>query len=190
MQIASVSDARMKTELEQVIRENQVSLKRLCFLYLHDEALADDAVQETFLKAYQSWESYRNEASEKTWLTRIAINTCKNMLRSAWFRRIDRTITVDRLPSQTGIPDPESSEIAIIVMNLPRKLREIILLCHVTIKGGVVMKSISISDPACESAALTTLTHAAAADHTVSIIRGNHPGSGAWKRLRTNRGFI
>lgn len=130
MQIASVSDARMKTELEQVIRENQVSLKRLCFLYLHDEALADDAVQETFLKAYQSWESYRNEASEKTWLTRIAINTCKNMLRSAWFRRIDRTITVDRLPSQTGIPDPESSEIAIIVMNLPRKLREVILLYY------------------------------------------------------------
>ena len=130
MQIASVSDAQMKTELEQVIRENQVSLKRLCFLYLHDEALADDAVQETFLKAYQAWGSYRNEASEKTWLTRIAINTCKNMLRSAWFRRIDRTITVDMLPGQNGISDPESREIAVIVMNLPRKLREVILLYY------------------------------------------------------------
>lgn len=149
MQIASVSDARMKTELEQVIQENQVSLKRLCFLYLHDEALADDAVQETFLKAYQAWGSYRNEASEKTWLTRIAINTCKNMLRSAWFRRIDRTITIDRLPGQSGISDPESSEIAVIVMNLPRKLREVILLYYYQgIDTCDIADMLSITQPA------------------------------------------
>ena len=130
MQTVPVSDSRADTELERLIRENQVSLRRLCFLYLHDESLADDAVQDTFLKAYQAWDSYRQEASEKTWLTRIAINTCKNMLHSAWFRRVDRTMSVDSLPGQAGMIDQESSETAVVVMNLPRKLREVIILYY------------------------------------------------------------
>ena len=130
MQIAQAPDIQAETRLERLIRENQVSLKRLCFLYLHDEALADDAVQDTFLKAYRSLQNYRGEASEKTWLTRIAVNTCKDMLRSWWFRHVDRSITVDRLPDQSRTADPRNSEIAVLVMNLPRKLREVIILYY------------------------------------------------------------
>ena len=60
-------DSRPETVLERLIREHEVSLKRLCYLYLHDKALAEDAVQETFLKAYRALEGYRRESSEKTW---------------------------------------------------------------------------------------------------------------------------
>ena len=74
-------DGMPETRLEGLIREHQVSLTRMCYLYLHDEKMAEDAVQETFFKACRSWASYRGEASEKTWLTRIAVNTCKDMLR-------------------------------------------------------------------------------------------------------------
>ena len=123
-------DSRPETVLERLIRENEVSLKRLCYLYLHDKALAEDAVQETFLKAYRALEGYRGESSEKTWLTRIAVNTCKDMLRTAWFRHVDRRVTPDMLPESRETRDPYNREIAAAVMNLPAKLREVVLLYY------------------------------------------------------------
>ena len=50
METVKPPDSHPEIILERLIQENQVSLKRLCYLYLHDEDLAEDAVQETFLK--------------------------------------------------------------------------------------------------------------------------------------------
>ena len=141
-------DSHAESTLERLIRENQVSLKRLCYLYLHDQAMAEDAVQETFLKVYRSLKDFRGEASEKTYLTRIAINTCKDMLRSGWFRHMDRRVTPEELPSRTET-DPYHREVAAAVMNLPRRLREVILLYYYR---GLTMEEIAeileISQPA------------------------------------------
>ena len=76
--------------IEHMVTLYQLPILRLCILYLHDEDLAKDAVQETFIKAYRNLDGFRDASSEKTWLTRIAINTCKNVRRSAWFRHMDR----------------------------------------------------------------------------------------------------
>ena len=130
MDAVKAPDSTPETRLERLIREHQVSLKRLCFLYLHDEKLAEDAVQETFLKAYHSLADFRGEASEKTWLTRIAVNACKDMLRSSWFRHVDRRVTPDMLPDQANTRDPQNSELVAAVMNLPRKMREVIILYY------------------------------------------------------------
>ena len=73
-----------EVRIERMVTLYQLPLLHLCILYLHDEEQAKDAVQETFIKAYRNLDSFRAEASEKTWLTRIAINTCKNMYRSGW----------------------------------------------------------------------------------------------------------
>ena len=129
METVKAPDSHPEATLERLIRENQVSLKRLCYLYLHDQAMAEDAVQETFLKVYRSLKDFRGEASEKTYLTRIAINTCKDMLRTGWFRHIDRRVTAEELPSRQEA-DPYHREVAAAVMNLPRKLREVILLYY------------------------------------------------------------
>ena len=73
---------RKDERIERMVNLYQLSLLRLCVMYLHDEEQAKDAVQETFIKAYRNLDSFRADSSEKTWLTRIAINTCKNMHRS------------------------------------------------------------------------------------------------------------
>lgn len=59
---------------------------RMCCLYLKDYQLAEDAAQETFIKAMKSYDTFQHQSSEKTWLIRIAINCCKNMMRNQWFR--------------------------------------------------------------------------------------------------------
>lgn len=104
------------------------SLLRLCALYLKDAALAQDAVQDTFLKAYQAWHGYRGEAAEKTWLTAIAVNVCRDYLRGAWHKRQNRWVDLDALaerPAEFRFPD---NTVLNEVMRLPRKYREVILL--------------------------------------------------------------
>lgn len=75
-------------DIERIIKEYGDSLLRMCMLYLKDRALAEDVVQETLIKVYQNYPSFNNEASEKTWIMRIAINTCKNYMRTSWFSRV------------------------------------------------------------------------------------------------------
>ncbi len=77
--------------IEELIDHYGDGLLRLCLLYLGDRQLAEDAFQETFLKAWKSLPDFRGDSNMKTWLTRIALNTCRSMLRTGWFRLLRRT---------------------------------------------------------------------------------------------------
>ncbi|MEE2829412.1 MAG: sigma-70 family RNA polymerase sigma factor, partial [Myxococcota bacterium] len=52
-----------------------------------DEALARDLVQKTFMKAWSARQSFRGEASFKSWLLRICSNLSINELQRAWRRQ-------------------------------------------------------------------------------------------------------
>lgn len=73
--------------LRGLMDEYGTQLLRLCYSWLGDLSLAEDAVQDTFVKAWRGMDAFRAESSEKTWLTRIAINSCKDVRRTRWFRR-------------------------------------------------------------------------------------------------------
>lgn len=118
-----------EARIEHMISLYQLPLLRLCIMYLHDEDAAKDAVQETFIKAYRSLDGFRADASEKTWLTRIAINTCKNMYRSGWFRHVDRSVSLDQIAERPAPADPGDDMLTTEIMNLPVKLKEAALLC-------------------------------------------------------------
>ena len=102
-------------------------LLRMSALYLKDADLAQDAVQETFIKAYRHLNDYRGESSEKTWLTSICLNTCRDMLRTAWFRHHSR-IDVDSLPERPADFSFPDDTVLTEVTRLPAKYREVILL--------------------------------------------------------------
>ena len=84
--MADVKGPDMPELFERLVETYQTPLRRLCCVMLKDVHLADDAVQETFLKAYRALNDFRRESSGKTWLTRIAVNTCRDMMKSRWFR--------------------------------------------------------------------------------------------------------
>ena len=91
--------------------------------------MAEDAVQDTFLKPGNR--GFRGESSEKTWLTRIAINTCKSYLRSPWLkRRADSALLENLTVDPTGQMDDTLPR---AILSLPNKSREII--CYTTIKA-------------------------------------------------------
>lgn len=112
------------------MEQYEESLLRMCFVYLGDAQLAEDAVQETFLKAYRSLSGFRGEASEKTWLLRIAINTCKDVRRGAWFRHVDRNVALDQLREPSAPDAAFDDSLTRAVMALKPRYRAAVLLCY------------------------------------------------------------
>ena len=115
-------------KLNHMVLTYEKDLLRLCCAYLRDIDLARDAVQETFLKAYRRMDKFEGKSSEKTWLMRIAINTCKDMLRGGWFRRIDRKVDMADLP-ETAAPFAEPDDtITRAILSLQDDLRQVVTL--------------------------------------------------------------
>lgn len=104
-------------------------LLSLCRMMLHDFHRAQDAVQETFIKAYRHINKIEHVQNEKAWLIRIAVNICRDMMRTAWFRHAAKSVDLAELPE---LPAPqertEDSPILDEVQRLPAKEREVILL--------------------------------------------------------------
>ena len=114
--------------LEQAIAQWEVPLLRTCYLLLRDTALAEDAVQETFVKAWRFYDGYRKEASEKTWLMRIAVNTCRDLQRTKWFIHIDRRVNMDDLPESAVPFELPDDTVTNAILSLPTALRQVITL--------------------------------------------------------------
>ena len=117
-------------EFECLVQTYQTQMRRLCCMILKDTHLAEDAVQETFMKAYLGMNGFRQESSEKTWLTRIAVNTCRDLMRSRWFRHIDLSVDIAYLPEEASKSDPEDMALMDLVLRLPLKQREVVLLYY------------------------------------------------------------
>ena len=136
-----------RSELERLMEQYGSSLLRMCALYLKDADLAQDAVQETFIRAYRHIEDYRGESSERTWLMAIAINVSRDMLRTAWFRHQSRSTDIDTLPEKPAEFEFPDNTVLTEVMHLPAKYREVVLLRYYEgLKLKEVASALGLSD--------------------------------------------
>ena len=149
MNVVKDPDNLRSQRLGQMIRQYEKDLLRICCMYLKDVSLAEDAVQETFLKAYRRMETFRGESSEKTWLISIAVNVCRDMRRGSWFRHIDQTVDLNALQiSAEAISD---TKIALMqeIMRLPRREMEAVLLYYYAdLPIRETVRTLHISEPA------------------------------------------
>ena len=119
----------MAPDLERIIGTYGNAVLRMCFLYLKDVHLAEDATQETFLKVYRSYGQFDGESGEKTWIMRIAINVCKDFLRSAWNRRVNVVEALSDVPVTQEYPHADDTVLR-AVMELKPHYKEVILLFY------------------------------------------------------------
>ena len=82
-----------------LVRKYQMRVRGYCVNTLRDAALAEDAAQEIFLKAYQGLPAFRAASSFSTWLYRITANHCRDLQRKAARRP---TESLDALLEQEG----------------------------------------------------------------------------------------
>jgi RNA polymerase sigma-70 factor (ECF subfamily) len=129
---AAVPGADREQRLEQWITKYADAVLRTCFVYLSDAALAEDAMQDTFLKAWRGMDTFegRNGCSEKTWLMRIAINVCHGYRRLSWFRHVDLTRALETLPASCQAILPEDRTLFLDILRLPEKYKQVILLYY------------------------------------------------------------
>lgn len=132
MRLGSVPHEVRRQRLEQWVSEYSDAVLRTCYIWLADRALAEDAMQDTFLKVWRSMDRFegRNKSSVKTWIIRIAINTCKNYRNSAWHRRIDRSKILEELQPDNTLVSDESRELFLAVLELPDKLKQVVILYY------------------------------------------------------------
>jgi RNA polymerase sigma-70 factor (ECF subfamily) len=65
-----------RAALESLVARHKRPLYALCYGMLGHPEDAEDAVQETFLRAFRALPAFRGESSLRTWLHRIAVNHC------------------------------------------------------------------------------------------------------------------
>lgn len=128
MKSVKVPNRCRQPDIQRLIDDYGDSLLRMCFLYLNDRYLAEDCVQETFIKVYKGWSGFKGNSSEKTWIMRIAINTCKDRLRSVNLRVTNLECVLREIPCEEG---PEYDDTVILeIMRLEPRYKDVILLFY------------------------------------------------------------
>ena len=92
----------MKNELDQIYREYAGDVYAYALSICRDQAMAQDILQDTMLKAVTSYDTFRGDCSVKSWLCAIAKNFCLNAM-----KRADN----NNLPvEESAVPHPDNIE--------------------------------------------------------------------------------
>ena len=112
--------------LESLLQNYGNSLFRLCLFMLKNEADAEDAIQDTFIKYLQKSTVFADTEHEKAWLFKVASNICFDMLRYQKRHPMEELDMAQYLPSSPEIP-----EILDSLLGLPEKYRLVLILYYV-----------------------------------------------------------
>jgi RNA polymerase sigma-70 factor (ECF subfamily) len=122
-----------KAAFDNLVLKHKDRLFSLCYRLLGDYEEANDSAQETFIKVYRSLKKFRLESAFSTWLYRIAVNTCKNKLKSSAFRQKRRMVPLENpisanrsTPSREIQDDSQSPAMALEKKERMRVIQEAI----------------------------------------------------------------
>ncbi len=109
----------------QLIEENKTSLYKVAKSYLKNEEDVADAMQDTILSAFEHIDELKTVSYFKTWLTRILINHCTNIV-----RRQRRMVSMAEAEEPAGSLVESDYEFYELLRELPEKDRIIFLLYY------------------------------------------------------------
>jgi RNA polymerase sigma-70 factor, ECF subfamily len=148
-------------ELERQLEQHRAELTAYCYRMLASPFEAEDAVQETFLRAWRGIDRFEGRAALRSWLYRIATNVCLDMLNGRQRRARPMDLGPAREPIEANLnvlpevtwvqpaPDelvvPEQSDPAEVtaaretvrlafiaaLQHLPPRQRAVLILCEV-----------------------------------------------------------
>ncbi|HXI62863.1 MAG TPA: sigma-70 family RNA polymerase sigma factor [Pyrinomonadaceae bacterium] len=99
LELARLARAEDESAFAEIVRRYSPRVFHVAHRFFRDRSQAEDAAQETFLKAFAQMKSFAGLGSMEGWLTRIATNTCLNILRAA--RRRPELVTSDLGENET-----------------------------------------------------------------------------------------
>ncbi len=108
---------------EYLVRQYSDTIIRIGYTWLGNLDDAKDICQITLLKLLQNDRSFENSTQERAWIIRVAMNTCKDWKKSAWFRH---NVYLEELPELHTETDPGADSLLETVNRLPAKYRQVI----------------------------------------------------------------
>ncbi|MCX6325098.1 MAG: sigma-70 family RNA polymerase sigma factor [Bacteroidia bacterium] len=109
-----------------VEKYKDVSFSLACSI-LRNENIAEDALQESFIKVYHNIDKFRNHSSFPTWLYRIVVNTCltfaKRQKKQQLFIDINTVNNIEIDTGETGIDRLMASERSAIINNALNRIK-------------------------------------------------------------------
>jgi RNA polymerase sigma-70 factor, ECF subfamily len=168
-------------ELEQKLEEHRSELTAYCYRML-GSLDAEDAVQETFIRAWRAYDRFEGRSALRSWLYRIATNVCFDMLngRERRARPMDlgparepivsnlntlpEVTWIEPIPDSAVVPEGDPAEIAqtretirlafvAALQHLPPRQRAVLILCEVLRwKASEVAELLETSVPSVNSA--------------------------------------
>ena len=83
----------------RLFSDHEARLYRLAVTILHNEADAEGALQDTYIRIFERIGRFREQSSLETWMTAIMVNVCRDRLRR---RKVRRALPLDWLRGQAG----------------------------------------------------------------------------------------
>lgn len=116
---------RSEEEVNRAVETYADMVRRICFYHLKNEADTEDVFQNVFLK-YMLYDGvFQSSEHEKAWLLRVAINDCKDILKSFFRRNMVPLQAVKEL--EADIPQ-NHQEVLEAVLSLPKRYKDVIYL--------------------------------------------------------------
>lgn len=123
-----------KDTFEFLMKKYYRQIMKLVYSYVRDLYEAEDITQEIFYKVYRHLKDFKGNSSYYTWIYKIAVNQCRDYLKSATYRKrallqpfsgkiIDLTV-------QRQFEAIESKDLLKKIFDLPVKLKEVIILYY------------------------------------------------------------
>jgi RNA polymerase sigma-70 factor, ECF subfamily len=158
---ASLATKPSSQELERGFKEYRGELTAYCYRMLASPFEAEDAVQETLMRAWRSFEGFEGRSALRSWLYRIATNVCLDMLNGrerrarpmdlgparepveANLNALPEVTWIEPVPDALVVPaDGDPAEVAVAretirlafvaaLQHLPARQRAVLILCEV-----------------------------------------------------------
>ncbi|MBQ6431102.1 MAG: sigma-70 family RNA polymerase sigma factor [Oscillospiraceae bacterium] len=115
-----------ETLFAEIVRKYQKQLLVIAIHICQNQYDAEDMVQEAFLKLYAKNPRFQSEAHLRSWLIRVTVNRCRDLLRSPVRKHLS-LIEEDAILTQ---PDETALAVSEAVRSLPEKYREVVILYY------------------------------------------------------------
>lgn len=116
----------MPQQAEHFVAVYSDPILRLCLSYSLSREDAQDICQDIFLKLLERKQQFEDENHERAFILRMAINACKNLLKSAGRRRVVPMDHAQQIPA----PDHEVDELIELIRSLPQHYGVVVYLFY------------------------------------------------------------
>lgn len=131
-------------EIEKAVTMYSNMLFKLCFAILCNQADAEDAVSDTFVRYITKSPPFREEEHKKAWLIKVAANICNDVCR---LRKRNNHLNIDDLKQYCSTES--DCEILKEVMRLPNNYKTVLHLFYIEgYKTDEISKILSVSPAA------------------------------------------